>query len=434
VVDVFNRQTAGAQAVALDDTLRRELEAALTRGAAARRLSPDLARRYYAATWRGRSRGTRTWLLVVAVIDLLCLGIDATVMPGFMLQAVVARGLVLTPLYLGAAVLLARPRPPWVQGVAVCVPAVALLLVAGYLGNLVGGVHGERYWLAGLFASFAATVVANAPFRYSALLALMSVIIFEALVLGRPGYTLRDNLIDQIELVAFYPACLLVALDVRRWLERMHRRNFLLGLRDELRVADLAEANARLVALCNTDALTDVANRRFFDETLTQVWSAAATAREPVAVLMIDVDRFKLLNDAAGHAEGDRCLQAVAAAVKAHVRAGRDLVARYGGEEFVVILNGADRAAALAIAERMRAAVERLDLPNPGLIPPGRLTVSIGCAFAAAPGRPQISGAELVRAADRALYTAKKSGRNRVCVAHEGDGRSAAPARPALAG
>ena len=66
MVDAPNRRTAGAQAAALDDTLRRELEAALTRGAAARRLSPDLARRYHAATWRGRSRGTRTWLVVVA--------------------------------------------------------------------------------------------------------------------------------------------------------------------------------------------------------------------------------------------------------------------------------------------------------------------------------------------------------------------------------
>ena len=414
-----NRPTDGAStAVAVDDALRCELEAALRRGAPVRALSPELERRYRAATWRGRSRGTRTWLVVVAIIDLLCLAIDRVVMPEYLLQCVIARGLLLTPLYLGAAVLLMRPRARWVAGIAVCAPAVALVLVGGYLGSLIGGVHGERYWMAGLFASFAATIVANVQFRYTVLQAMLSLLAFEALLLGRAGHSIVENAIDQIEFVAYYPACILVALDVRRWLERMHRRNFLLALRDELRVQELAAANARLTVLCNTDALTDVANRRFFDEALARTWSAAAAANEALGVMMVDVDHFKILNDVAGHGEGDRCLQAIASAVKANIRPGTDLVARYGGEEFVVILAGADRHAALAIAEQTRTAVERLGLENPGLTGRRRLTVSVGVACVR-PGRTRLSRTQLVRAADEALYVAKQTGRNRVCFAFD---------------
>jgi diguanylate cyclase (GGDEF)-like protein len=430
-----NRPTDGAPAaVAVDDALCCELEAALQRGAPVRPLSPELERRYCAATWRGRSRGTRTWLVVVAIIDLLCLAIDCVVLPEYLLQCVIARGLLLTPLYLGAAALLTRRRAPSVQGIAVCAPAVALMLVGGYLGSLVGGVHGERYWLAGLFASFAATIVANAPFRYTVLQAVLSLLTFEALVLGRAGHSIAENVIDQIELVAYYPACVLIALDVRRWLERMHRRNFLLALRDELRVQQLAAANAKLTVLCNTDALTDVANRRFFDDALARTWSVAAAAHEALGVMMVDVDHFKILNDVAGHAEGDRCLQAIASAVKANIRPGTDLVARYGGEEFVVILAGADRHAALAIAERTRTAIERLGLENPGLSGRRRLTVSVGVA-SVRPARTGLSRSQLVQAADEALYVAKQTGRNRVCFGSgEESGHDAAVPVAVLAG
>jgi diguanylate cyclase (GGDEF)-like protein len=150
--------------------------------------------------------------------------------------------------------------------------------------------------------------------------------------------------------------------------------------------------------------------------------------------MMVDVDHFKILNDVAGHAEGDRCLQAIASAVKANIRPGTDLVARYGGEEFVVILAGADRHAALAIAERTRAAIERLGLENPGLTGQRRLTVSVGVACV----RPACSGlsqSQLVQAADEALYVAKQTGRNRVCFASsEESGHDAAVPVAALAG
>jgi diguanylate cyclase (GGDEF)-like protein len=131
-------------------------------------------------------------------------------------------------------------------------------------------------------------------------------------------------------------------------------------------------------------------------------------------VMMVDVDHFKALNDTAGHAEGDQCLQQIAATLRAQVRADLDLVARYGGEEFVVILPSANMETALLVAERVRAAVEGLRLPNPGLSDGRVVTVSIGlAAVAAADGTA--SPQALLQAADVALYAAKATGRNYVC-------------------
>ncbi len=182
-----------------------------------------------------------------------------------------------------------------------------------------------------------------------------------------------------------------------------------------MRVDDLARANLRLTTLSNTDGLTGVFNRRHFDRMFAAEWRNAVDRAEDIAVVMVDVDHFKMFNDAAGHAEGDRCLQRVAVAIEEQVRGGADLVARYGGEEFIVLLPGASLADSLAAGERVRAAVERLDLVNPGH-PAGRLvTVSVGAA--AVQASVDLVAANLLRAADTALYAAKATGRNHVCGA-----------------
>ncbi len=203
-------------------------------------MPPELERRYQAATSRGRNRSLRTWLYVLALIDFLCIGIDALVMPEHIIEAAIARGLVLTPLYLGAAALLYRQRPPWVQGLAILVPTCSLMLVAGYLACLAGGAHTERYLLAGLFTVFASTVVPNVALRWAAAQATLSLAIFGALLFRLNEIHAARSLIDNIELLTFFPISILVALHVRNWIERMHRRNFLMALRDELRVQELA--------------------------------------------------------------------------------------------------------------------------------------------------------------------------------------------------
>ena len=103
-------------------------------------------------------------------------------MPEHIVEAAIARGLVLTPLYLGAAALLDRQRPPWVQGLAILVPTCSLMLVAGYLAGLAGGAHIERYLLGGLFTVFASTIVPNVALRWAAAQAVLSLAIFGALL------------------------------------------------------------------------------------------------------------------------------------------------------------------------------------------------------------------------------------------------------------
>ena len=165
--------------------------------------------------------------------------------------------------------------------------------------------------------------------------------------------------------------------------------------------------------MSHVDALTGLSNRRQFDEALNREFARATRRREPLALLMIDIDHFKLLNDRLGHQTGDERLREVASALRSHAARTTDLVARYGGEEFVAILPGASASAAFDQAEKMRIGVEQLDLASPS--PLGRVTVSIGVAWLA-PGAVT-DAAALTGQADHALYASKHAGRNRVTAA-----------------
>jgi two-component system, cell cycle response regulator len=172
---------------------------------------------------------------------------------------------------------------------------------------------------------------------------------------------------------------------------------------DRLR-AELGHA----LELAAIDPLTGLYNRRYLTRHLRGLLH---TTPEDVSLLMIDVDRFKRLNDALGHAAGDRALQAVAATLQANTRAS-DTLSRLGGEEFVVVMPGTSAAEAIAAAERLRQSVAALDGEfSPGQ--PNGLTVSIGIARSGHSIEPEA----LLGAADSALYKAKRAGRNRVHLA-----------------
>jgi diguanylate cyclase (GGDEF)-like protein/PAS domain S-box-containing protein len=173
------------------------------------------------------------------------------------------------------------------------------------------------------------------------------------------------------------------------------------------RTLALEQANARLEALSVTDPLTGLANRRG----LAAVFDAEWARGTQLAVVMLDIDRFKLYNDRYGHLAGDACLRKVAAALSASARTNADLVARYGGEEFAIILPATDCAGALVVAERVRAAVAALAEPHLDM-PLGIVTVSVGVG--AATPTPDSSIAQLLARADAALYAAKRAGRNQV--------------------
>jgi diguanylate cyclase (GGDEF)-like protein len=178
------------------------------------------------------------------------------------------------------------------------------------------------------------------------------------------------------------------------------------------RTAALEEANQRLELLSSTDALTGVSNRRKFNEALDAEWLRAKRTKQPIGLILIDIDHFKLYNDQYGHQGGDACLQMVAAAMRVGLRAGSDLIARYGGEEFVLLLPNTDLEGTHVVAERVRAAVEGKAEPHMKSSF-GIVTISVGITsfIPTQDAKPS----QYIEVADQALYEAKRSGRNRVC-------------------
>jgi two-component system, cell cycle response regulator len=160
------------------------------------------------------------------------------------------------------------------------------------------------------------------------------------------------------------------------------------------------------------DPLTQIANRRHFDAFLDKEWQRAIRNAQPLSLVVLDVDHFKLYNDTLGHAAGDVCLQKVAATLRDHAARPTDLAARYGGEEFVLLFAETPADNAARIAEMIRAAVEALHMPNPRSTTSTWLTVSVGVATIVPTQLDEIEN--LFVCADRAMYAAKAGGRNRV--------------------
>ncbi len=175
----------------------------------------------------------------------------------------------------------------------------------------------------------------------------------------------------------------------------------------------LEEANYELKRLSIQDALTGIANRRIFEERMDIEWRRAVRDHSQVALILTDVDNFKLFNDTYGHQAGDECLKAVARALQSCTQRPADTVARFGGEEFVAILPRTDLEGAVFVAERMREAVAELKIPH-SHSPTNTVTISLGCA--AVTPAPDLSRSALLKATDDALYRAKEEGRNRVVV------------------
>ena len=176
--------------------------------------------------------------------------------------------------------------------------------------------------------------------------------------------------------------------------------------------AEIAEANRRLELLARQDGLTGLHNRRSFDEMLFRFYQGARRAGEDLALVMIDVDRFKLFNDRYGHVSGDQCLRRVSQILEAEIHRPHDMAARYGGEEFALLLPNTNEDGAAVVAERIRLSVMGLDIEHGGN-PEGVVTI---CAGVAAIGRngDVVVSERLLHQADRALYAAKEAGRNRV--------------------
>lgn len=182
--------------------------------------------------------------------------------------------------------------------------------------------------------------------------------------------------------------------------ERQTRQAYLLSLLTRIQNAELNRASAY-------DVLTSLGNRRLLRVSMEGMENSRA--RSSHAVLMLDIDHFKDLNDHAGHLAGDQCLVRIASLIQSQLRSHRDRAFRYGGEEFVILLENATQKTGMVVAERIRNAIEQAGIPHPGKASIGHVTASIGVAAGIGAISP------LLADADAALYAAKRSGRNKVC-------------------
>jgi diguanylate cyclase (GGDEF)-like protein len=173
-----------------------------------------------------------------------------------------------------------------------------------------------------------------------------------------------------------------------------------------------ARQRRMLEHLAHVDGLTELANRRKFDEVLAAEWQRERRSHQPLSLALLDIDCFKQFNDLYGHPAGDRALRAVARATAAQVRRTSDLAARYGGEEFALLLPGLSAQQAVHVMDGIRQAVAALAIPHEGSVAAPHLTVSIGGATCTDFEHSTIE--TLFEAADAHLYQAKQAGRNRV--------------------
>jgi diguanylate cyclase (GGDEF)-like protein len=193
-------------------------------------------------------------------------------------------------------------------------------------------------------------------------------------------------------------------------LETQRQANAMLEQRVEERTRELAEANRQLETMSLTDALTELHNRRSFDDIMAVEYNRCYRYGHPLSLIFVDIDHFKDFNDTLGHQVGDSCLQMVGRVIAASASREADVAARYGGEEFCILLPETDLAGALAVAERVRRNVETEHFPVRDHS--YRVTVSLGvsCHYPATADDAQ----RLLQEADQALYESKQNGRNQV--------------------
>jgi len=176
---------------------------------------------------------------------------------------------------------------------------------------------------------------------------------------------------------------------------------------------DLKVKTDMLEELSMQDGLTNIPNRRYFDEQLSKEWKHALRNNQPLSLVMLDIDNFKLYNDNYGHGAGDECLKRVARALKDTLSRPTDMVARYGGEEFAALLPETDAEGALNVAEQLRAVVQGLAINHEYSSTASVVTLSVGVETHSR-DRAKADMQQLQQSADQALYRAKEQGRNQV--------------------
>lgn len=364
--------------------------------------------RFYAARYRRQMRVS----LAICVLGLYAVMIfHAVLSPEFLLQHPFSRFGSLFALTVLALLAQGRFMRRWHQLILLLATLIAVVhvLVIASVAPLP-----LRYTaFSGVFVvALAAAAMLRMQFRY----AIVFCVVYPLICLS------WSTMIGESTRVIMSQAMLLLVGNVmalsNNWLMEFGARRAYVQLRLlTLEKAETKTANLRLRQLLDRDALTGIANRRRFDETLLHEWRRARRTQTPLSLLMIDVDHFKNYNDRYGHQAGDQCLRDLAQELAQCFQRSGEVLARYGGEEFVVIQAGSNLDDAMNSAEVARQAIEKKVIPHAASPIAPVVTISIGVATMS----PSSDSApeQLLAAADKALYAAKHAGRNRVAHASQ---------------
>ncbi len=219
---------------------------------------------------------------------------------------------------------------------------------------------------------------------------------------------------ERVEILRILSAQAAVSMENSRLYAKLEDYSHILEQKVDERTKELQDVNQELERLANLDGLTQVANRRYFDDYLAREWKRMTREQKPLSLILFDVDFFKRYNDHYGHQVGDDCLVKVAQAAKQAVKRPADLVARYGGEEFVIVLPKTDLDGAIAIAKNIQDELLYLQIAHEKSEVSRFVTISIGIACQIP--TPDTDSKQMIGEADAALYMAKRQGRNRYCL------------------
>jgi diguanylate cyclase (GGDEF)-like protein len=387
-----------------------------------------LERRFEEATAKTRCSHTRFGLLFMAGMHFVLLVPDSVQGRHMLMLGLILRVGVCVPLLAIAAALLQPRRTAWLQGLIAMSPAIFTFCCDEWLARHASTPVIDRYFMVTAMGLFVGNVLVPLRLRHALVFNALNLVSFNAALRGLFG-PVPLQFPTQFELIMSF--LVVVAAGIRWRNEVQERETFLLNERDRLQSKQLKWANRQLTELSYTDALTGLPNRRFFDDALIRSWNEARDSGSALNVLMIDLDQFKAYNDTLGHAAGDKCLRRVAQGMQFTIRMDKDSLARYGGEEFIAVIPDASPAEARHIAERIRIAVQELQIPHP--CSPVSTCMSVCIGLATAVDASSIGSLDaLLRAADFALYKAKAKGRN--CVVAREVGNTSGEEYPALGG
>ncbi len=369
-------------------------------------MPPDIAALYEVRSSKIRRAVMSAWFFWVGTINILLSGFDIFDLAPPALTVTLAARIIISLVCLISGVMLrqgyfiGREKWPVIAMPLLCIAAAGLAGHVSHQPEIAAG-----YLINALLVVYSVIMFIHIDLKDSKLLASLAMVLIVVSMITEGG---GDAAIKS-QLFTLYAATAYALLQARRIHNRFQHRLFLINLRDEMNAKETASRNAELSSIAYIDRLTDIPNRRYFDE-ICHAMSETTKNLMPLSVCMIDIDKFKSLNDHLGHLRGDHCLQVVANTIRNNLRGKTDILIRYGGDEFLLLLPGTDRERALDVAERVLCAITDLQHSNPGS-PFGIITASIGVYTHLT---HPVSGEVLIEHADTALYRAKSAGRNRV--------------------